>query len=46
MIFFEKVGSFRSDTSYDMVVKGHNGNIQVDSTEGTGSTFIISLPVN
>jgi len=32
--------------SYDMVVKGHNGNIQVDSTEGTGSTFIISLPVN
>ncbi len=32
--------------SYDMVVKGHGGNIQVNSVEGEGSEFIISLPLN
>jgi signal transduction histidine kinase len=31
--------------TYDMVVKGHGGSIQVDSTEGKGSEFIIKLPV-
>src|SRR6185312_764243 len=31
--------------SYDMVVKGHGGNIQVNSVEGEGSEFIISLPI-
>jgi signal transduction histidine kinase/ligand-binding sensor domain-containing protein len=31
--------------SYDMVVKGHGGNIKVESKEGEGSEFIISLPV-
>jgi len=32
--------------TYDMVVKGHGGNIQVNSKEGEGSEFIIKLPVN
>jgi len=32
--------------TYDMVVKGHEGNIQVNSVEGEGSEFIVSLPVN
>jgi len=32
--------------AYDMVVKGHGGNIIVNSKEGEGSEFIISLPVS
>ena len=32
--------------SYDMVVKGHGGNIDLKSEEGEGSEFIIQLPVN
>ena len=32
--------------TYDMVVKGHGGSIQVDSLEGEGSEFTISLPIN
>jgi signal transduction histidine kinase len=31
--------------SYDIVVKGHGGNIQVNSNEGNGSEFIITLPI-
>ena len=31
--------------SYDIVVKGHGGNIQVDSKESEGSEFIIKLPI-
>ncbi len=31
--------------TYDMVVKGHGGNIQVTSIEGEGSEFIIQLPI-
>jgi len=31
--------------TYDMVVKGHGGNIQVNSVEGEGSEFIIQLPI-
>ncbi|MGZ3945830.1 MAG: two-component regulator propeller domain-containing protein [Mucilaginibacter sp.] len=31
--------------TYDMVVKGHGGSIQVNSKEGEGSEFIIQLPV-
>ena len=30
--------------SYDIVVKGHQGNILINSSEGTGSEFIINLP--
>jgi len=30
--------------TYDMVVKGHGGSIQVESAEGEGSDFIVSLP--
>jgi len=30
--------------TYDMVVKGHVGTIQVNSVEGEGSEFIIQLP--
>jgi signal transduction histidine kinase len=30
--------------TYDMVVKGHGGSIQVESTQGQGSEFIITLP--
>jgi len=32
--------------TYDMVVKGHGGTIQVESVEGEGSEFIIQLPIN
>ena len=31
--------------SYDMVVKGHGGSIKVNSQEGEGSEFIITLPI-
>jgi signal transduction histidine kinase/coenzyme F420-reducing hydrogenase delta subunit len=31
--------------TYDMVVKGHGGTIQVNSKEGEGSEFIITLPI-
>jgi len=31
--------------SYDMVVKGHGGSIQVNSVDGEGSEFIVWLPV-
>ena len=31
--------------TYDMVVKGHGGNLQINSAEGEGSEFIIYLPV-
>jgi two-component system, NtrC family, sensor kinase len=32
--------------TYDMIVKGHGGSIQVISTEGEGSEFIIQLPLD
>ncbi len=32
--------------TYDMVVKGHGGSIQVNSVEGEGSEFIIQLPIS
>jgi signal transduction histidine kinase/ligand-binding sensor domain-containing protein len=32
--------------TYDMVVKGHGGSIQVNSVEGEGSEFVITLPIN
>jgi signal transduction histidine kinase len=32
--------------TYDMVVKGHGGSIQVNSVEDEGSEFIITLPIN
>ncbi|MDB5134733.1 MAG: tetratricopeptide repeat protein [Mucilaginibacter sp.] len=32
--------------TYDMVVKGHTGSIQVNSEEGEGSEFIVKLPLN
>jgi len=31
--------------SYDIVVKGHGGNIQINSDDGFGSEFIVTLPV-
>jgi signal transduction histidine kinase/ligand-binding sensor domain-containing protein len=31
--------------SYDIVVKGHGGKIDVTSKEGEGTTFVISLPL-
>jgi hypothetical protein len=30
--------------AYDIVTKGHDGTLEVLSTDGSGSTFIISLP--
>jgi two-component system NtrC family sensor kinase len=30
--------------SYDIVVKGHGGNIEVNTKGGEGSEFTISLP--
>jgi two-component system, NtrC family, sensor kinase len=32
--------------TYDMVVKGHGGSIEVNSNDGQGSEFIIRLPIN
>src|SRR6185312_13395346 len=32
--------------SYDIIVKGHGGTIQINSVEGEGSEFIIQLPLN
>jgi nitrogen-specific signal transduction histidine kinase len=32
--------------SYDIMVKGHGGNISVGSKEGIGAEFIIYLPIN
>jgi len=32
--------------TYDMVVKGHGGNIAVDSKEGAFTEFIVTLPVS
>jgi signal transduction histidine kinase len=32
--------------TYDMVVKGHGGSIQVNSAEGDGTEFIIALPIS
>ncbi|MDR6845984.1 two-component regulator propeller domain-containing protein [Flavobacterium granuli] len=31
--------------SYDIVVKGHGGTINVETEEGNGATFIITLPI-
>jgi signal transduction histidine kinase len=31
--------------SYDTIVKGHNGKINIESKEGEGSEFIIDLPL-
>lgn len=32
--------------SYDIITKGHNGGLKVDTKEGEGATFIIELPVS
>ncbi len=32
--------------TYDMVVKGHGGTIEVNTKEGEFTKFIISLPIN
>jgi signal transduction histidine kinase len=31
--------------SYDIVVKGHNGTLDIISKEGEGSEFIVKLPM-
>jgi signal transduction histidine kinase len=31
--------------SYDIVTKGHNGSLEVESVEGQGASFIITLPI-
>ena len=32
--------------SYDIITKGHGGELRVETKEGEGSEFIISIPVN
>jgi signal transduction histidine kinase len=31
--------------SYDIITKGHNGTLEVNSTEGEGTEFVIMLPL-
>jgi two-component system NtrC family sensor kinase len=31
--------------AYDIVTKGHGGTMEVESTEGQGTTFIVKLPI-
>ncbi len=31
--------------AYDIITKGHGGKVSVESTEGVGSEFVISLPL-
>lgn len=31
--------------SYDIVVKGHGGTINIETEDGNGATFIIMLPI-
>ena len=31
--------------SYDIITKGHGGELKVETKEGEGSTFIIQLPI-
>ena len=31
--------------SYDIVTKGHGGELLLESTEGTGTEFVVRLPV-
>ncbi|OWP61321.1 hypothetical protein CDA63_20055, partial [Hymenobacter amundsenii] len=30
--------------SYDIIIKGHNGTLQLETKEGEGTEFIIELP--
>ena len=30
--------------AYDIVVKGHGGSMEVESTEGSGTAFVVRLP--
>ena len=32
--------------SYDIITKGHGGDLKVDTKEGRGSTFTISIPIS
>jgi signal transduction histidine kinase len=32
--------------SYDIITKGHGGELKVETKEGEGSAFIIQLPTN
>jgi len=32
--------------SYDIITKGHGGEIKVETKEGEGTVFIVSIPVN
>jgi len=32
--------------SYDIVTKGHSGELRVETKEGEGTTFVVSIPVN
>ncbi len=32
--------------SYDIVTQGHGGTLTVESEEGEGATFIVTLPLN
>jgi signal transduction histidine kinase len=31
--------------SYDIITKGHGGQLKVESKEGEGSTFVVQLPI-
>jgi hypothetical protein len=32
-------------TSYDIITKGHDGHLEVETEEGIGTRFIVRLPI-
>jgi two-component system NtrC family sensor kinase len=48
MIFYYEtygIGNrIRTSLAYDIITKGHNGEIKIETKEGEGSKFIVIIP--